>query len=181
MWPATGCVTHSDLLHCCMGCSQYRVPTQDAAESQSSWRHQVQLTRGCLLPPRAPAGHAVLWWHRTSKAAGVSSAWEQKMPAVKLRTNILAFGMQTAVWGVSCTVLFLVLLWGRCWLKRYPPEGKKRVVRRAMRASALIDACEIVCFQCSSISFVPTLCCAFLIKFFLIMYFPQPVFGCCHS
>lgn len=166
LWPA------ALLLYC-----QYRVPTQGAAESQSSWRHQVLLTRGCLLPPRAPAGHAVLWWHGTSMAAGVSSAWGQKMPRVKLCTNILAFVMQTAVWGVSYMMLFFVLLWGRCWLKRYPPEAKER----AMRASALIDACEIACFQCSSISFVPTLCCTFLIKFFLIMYFPQPVFGCCHS
>lgn len=42
-------------------------------------------------------------------AAGVSSAWEQKMPRVKLCTNILSFVMQTAVWGVSCVALFLVL------------------------------------------------------------------------
>lgn len=78
-------------------------------------------------------------------------------------------------------VLFLVLLWGRYRLRRYPPEGKEKVMGWAVRAPALIDACEIAGFQCSSISFVPTLCCAFLIKFFLIMFFPQSVFGCCHS
>lgn len=138
-WVAKACVAHPDLLHCPSslaghwvqltwgvhtGCS--RVPEQLETPGPASRRLFAPSWGSCRL--------CTALWHGRSTTTGFSSAWEQKIPRAKLCTNILAFVMQTAAWGFSCTVVCVscafVAPWydyqrGSKWACPPPPAATK--------------------------------------------------------